>query len=308
MKLAISAPSKTFLLGEYAALVGCPALVLNTEPRFELQIEQTHHFNVQGIETQSPAGRFIKDNQAIFKSYRLNFIDPHQKQGGFGASSAQFLMVYCFYQTLQQFGKNLAEGVKPLLQLTNSQLPEFRSTLLATYLNYAWNGIGIAPSGADIMGQLYGHITWFDKSNNEAKILEWPFPNLQLLLLRTGVKIATHEHLKQLTNISYEPFSTILAEAYQSLSLANEVNFLQAINNYANILATYQFVATTTQELLANLNQLPYVSAAKGCGALGADVILCLVKQQNLINFQHWLNQQNIHYFTANTSPGLQIS
>ncbi len=308
MKLVLSAPSKTFLLGEYAALVGCPSLVLNTEPRFELSLEQSSSFTIEGIEVGSPAGRFIQDYQTFFKPYNLKFTDPHRQQGGFGASSAQFLMVYYLYQILQKFNKNLIAETKLLTRLLDPQQLDFRADLLTTYLHYAWNGTGIAPSGADIVGQLYGQITWFDKFNNLTKSLTWPFPDLQPLLIRTGVKVATHEHLKQLTNIPAKPFAAILASAYQSLNETNEPIFLQAIKDYAETLAIHQFVAPTTQILLHKLAQLPYILAAKGCGALGADVILCLVRQQNLINLQTWLNQQNLHYFIADISSGLQAS
>lgn len=37
MTIALSAPSKTFLVGEYAVLRGGPALLLNTSPRFRLR-------------------------------------------------------------------------------------------------------------------------------------------------------------------------------------------------------------------------------------------------------------------------------
>ena len=34
----LSAPGKTFLVGEYVALAGGPSIVLATEPRFELRV------------------------------------------------------------------------------------------------------------------------------------------------------------------------------------------------------------------------------------------------------------------------------
>ncbi len=62
----LSAPSKTFIVGEYLALYGGPAILLNTTPRFTLRADK---------------------NTGEFK-----FVDPHGGRGGFGASGAESLL------------------------------------------------------------------------------------------------------------------------------------------------------------------------------------------------------------------------
>src|ERR1700729_3734074 len=96
--MKITIPSKTFLLGDYISLLGGPVLVLNTEPVFQCLLEKSsgdqtipHYF---GIHPESTAGKFIQRFANDFAGYDLTFFDPHQGAGGFGASSAQFVMVY----------------------------------------------------------------------------------------------------------------------------------------------------------------------------------------------------------------------
>src|SRR5690606_39000184 len=104
-------PSKTFLLGDYLSLLGGPALLLNTEPRFQGLLESIQPTvkssaiadKIQaiepypGIHPQSPAGKFLQRHASDFADCNLTFFDPHQGAGGFGASSAQFLMVYALW-------------------------------------------------------------------------------------------------------------------------------------------------------------------------------------------------------------------
>lgn len=304
MKLILSAPSKTFLLGEYAVLAGCPALILNTKPRFELHVTEQASFSMQNIEPQSPAGRFIQDNLASFQNYHLNFIDPHNKQGGFGASSAQFLLAYSLYYALQNQALNsssLAQHFSTLnnpakIQRSPFNLDEFAIDLLTAYQQYAWNGVGISPSGADVISQLYGGITWLDKMNKKVCNITWPFPDLTIVLIRTGVKIATHEHLQQLSKIPQQSLASILNTAYQALIHTAEKTFLQTINNYSKTLQAHHLVANSTVKLLEVIISLPYVLAAKGCGALGADVILAITKSSDVASFQKWLSNEKLLY------------
>ena len=77
MALQLSVPSKTFLLGEYVALNGGPAIVLCTAPRFELRVEKnSSHAKYENIHPQSPAGKLIAKN-SFYQKYDLHFIDPY---------------------------------------------------------------------------------------------------------------------------------------------------------------------------------------------------------------------------------------
>jgi mevalonate kinase len=294
MKYVLSVPSKTFLLGEYAVLKGLPALLLNTEPRFELHVSYAANpgLSHDGIESLSPGGRFIQDHADFFKRYQLYFYDPHEQRGGFGASSAQFLLLY----SLLTYGHATVE-------LQPAQF--FMQDLLACYQNYSWDGRGLAPSGADVIGQLQGKLTWFDKQQFTAHSQDWPFAELRAVLIRTGNKLATHRHLAELSSIPYQSFDKILLQAHHALQTADADGFIQAVKLYALELEQAGFVASATAALLAKLQALPYLLAAKGCGAMGADVILAIVAQSDCTKFCHWLTSQPLDYFVASQSPGL---
>lgn len=52
-------PTKTFLLGEYAALADLGAILLTTPPCFELTLTETP--GLDGIHPDSPAGRWWQE-------------------------------------------------------------------------------------------------------------------------------------------------------------------------------------------------------------------------------------------------------
>ena len=119
-------PSKTFLVGEYIALSGHPAVLLTTTPCFKVQqIAEPKLINIHPL---SPAGRLWNDAHCDFG---LSFEDPYQGMGGMGASTAQFIGVF---------------------QALNHQLSGEREeqALLEQYEQYAWSGKGRKPSGYDL--------------------------------------------------------------------------------------------------------------------------------------------------------------
>src|ERR1700722_11537200 len=102
--LTLSCASKTFFLGEYSALVGGPAIIVNTAPRFQLHILNNEHpqnIICRGINAHSPAGKFLKEHWQELQYFGFEFRDPHLGHGGFGASSAQYLLCVAFITWLE---------------------------------------------------------------------------------------------------------------------------------------------------------------------------------------------------------------
>ena len=90
-----SFPSKTFLTGEYAVLEEAPAVLINTSPRFCFSVTNNDDNTVntqQPFHKDSPAGQYLKNHPHINKQYNISCTDPHDHQGGFGLSSAEFNM------------------------------------------------------------------------------------------------------------------------------------------------------------------------------------------------------------------------
>ena len=262
MAKVLSAPGKTFLVGEYLALVGGPSVLVSTKPRFQLiadLIQEGEEATLpasSAFAPASPAGRFLSRHERDFRDYRLRFEDPHGGAGGLGASIAQWALLYA-----------LKYGVQ--------DQPDW-SSILEEYRQCAWSGEGVAPSGADVVAQIHGGITCFDGREFRARSLEWNFPNLSFTLVRTGVKLATHEHLKRHQAAPQEILRACVNEMINALETKNEELAVGAVARNAAALLESGRTAGHTLEILNGLHKEPWVRGAKGCGAMGADIVLVL--------------------------------
>ena len=77
----------------------------------------------------------------------------------------------------------------------------------------------------------------------------------------------------------------LVLDAYQALRAAHLSNFISALGEYADIQKKVGLLAMTTQDLLQTITKKKGVLFAKGCGALGADVILVLLDRNRSLNF-----------------------
>ena len=92
MKLCISFPRKTFLIGEYAVMKGGPALLVNTIPRFRFHVQHPVKKNSHPFHKDSPSGLFIEENKKVFSSISIQSMQVYES--GFGLSGAEFNCVY----------------------------------------------------------------------------------------------------------------------------------------------------------------------------------------------------------------------
>lgn len=268
----ITCPSKTFLLGEYLALHGGPSLVLNTLPAFRLSIHKGP-FALQGIHPDSPAGRFIRAHFSE-QEKQFHFDDPYQGLGGFGASTAQFLAAYCFYEGHTDFNAD---------------------NLLASYLEYAYAGTGMAPSGADLIAQWQGAISYFEKQQS-LETLTWPFESLHFALIHTQKKLATHEHLASLEQMNTDDLKAPVLAAKAALQDSDAETIVAAINEYQQRLQAKSLSAKHSLALLADIKRLPGVRAAKGCGAMGSDVLLVLYEPDAANGLKDYCGQADLKW------------
>lgn len=295
MSLVFSIPGKTFLAGEYLVLQEGPALVFLSEPRFELEAEKGRG-DVLGIHPESPAGLFIQSRREYFAGWNLKFHDAYQNKGGFGASTAQFLGAYALwlYQEAPQ------QDMEKIL--------DFRH-LLEEYYKVAWNGEGFRPSGVDLVGQLKGSLTFVDKRQGVIAVKAWPFANLEFFIVHTGHKVATHEHLKKLQPFDSSGLLRAFNSIRQSMDKADEGLFISGINNYAAELAGLKLTCDPTLKLLEEVQGLEGVVAAKGCGALGADVIMVVTLKGHLAALSEYVEHRRLTILASSSdiTSGLQI-
>lgn len=254
-------------MGEYGALLGGPVLVFCNQPCFELTIT-SGNFCLEGIHTESPAGKLILKFQDLFFSKKIQFTDPYCGLGGLGASTAQFLGIYAFIQ------KWTPEKVADLT------VEDF-SKLLKEYQDCAWDGEGAAPSGADLIAQVVGGFVFFQRENNfKIEKLQWPDSRVGMMILKTPEKVATHEHLKKLDlNLSSEKMKIWKSAQEQVLLLKKFLSeghlqdLTQSVHHFSEFLSSQNFICASTQNLLKQISEVKAVHTSKGCGALGADFI-----------------------------------
>jgi mevalonate kinase len=295
MSLVLTVPGKTFLAGEYLALNGGPAILISTAPKFELRVRNGSGWS-PGIHKDSPAGKLIRKHAMFFNQFDLEFFDPHLGRGGWGASTAQFLACYA----LLQWQKSAALDDEKYFDTHK---------MVNAYRDLAWDGRGLPPSGADLVGQLKGGITYFDRQRGQISQLKWNFADLEFFLVATGHKVATHEHLATLESISTDTLEMHLKLIVESFQAASKVTLIAGLNGYAEELKRQNWVYQKSLELIEQFKSIPGVVSAKGCGALGADVVLAVVEKEKAVMFEALLKDEGRHYFTRDhLSSGLNLT
>lgn len=294
-------------MGEYGALLGGPVIVFCNEPKYTLAISPGD-FSMKGIHSESPAGKLILKYQDLFSTKKIIFTDPYEGQGGLGASTAQFLGLYAFIQ-----GWDSAR----LKELS----PRDLELLLTEYQECAWDGSGAAPSGADLISQIYGGFVFFHRQNNfKIEKLQWPSTKIGMMLLKNSVKVPTHEHLKKI-NLDFATFSDGKKDIWNQSQ--DEVFRLKkffekdqaqdlflSVQNFLSFLNSQDFICNETKVALNDLGKIQGVHTVKGCGALGADFLWLtydISKEAEIVNQLKNLNYKNIYSLKNFSSDGLTI-
>lgn len=295
MSLTICVPGKTFLAGEYLALYEGPSLLFLSQPYFELTA-QAGKGQVEGLHQDSPAGLFIRKHKDYFAKLDISFRDPHKGLGGFGASTAQFLSVYALWLYKEAHHQDM------------EKILDFKH-ILDAYYEVAWNGQGRRPSGADLVGQLKGSLTFFDKRQGLINVKSWPFTGLEFHIIHTGNKVATHEHLKTLQDFDPTSLEKSFSQIKDSFESANEDEFANGITAYGQALQDLNFTSESTLSLLSKLRGIPGVRAVKGCGALGADVVLVITKKDFAQGVKQYCEIHGLKILASNhdIALGLQV-
>jgi hypothetical protein len=287
---SLSVPSKTFLIGEYGALNGGPALMLATPPRFVLKSALCLGTQCQrtGLEGKGPASVLLNDR--AFNDYEFQFFDPHRGRGGLGASSAQYLLLHAFYNWLK-------------FQPTRAD------RLLQMYRETVRSQIDVLPSGYDILSQFRGNISFIHWKWSIFETVEWPFPDLEIFVLRGPLKIATHEHLKSIHLKDTSDFEQIAQESMDAITAKDQDSFLKTINDFGALLQAKDLTVAESIAMQKTIREHKSVLAVKGCGALGADVLIAAVPMNESANFNSFLNTQKIEVISklSQRTPGLKV-
>lgn len=263
-------PAKTFLLGEYAALSEGPALLVTTSPCFELSLSEEPE--LLGIHPESPAGLLWQQEDRAGKG--LSFHDPYSGLGGLGASSAQFVGCYLAICALKNKAADWHE-------------------MLSAYYQYAFSGKGLRPSGYDVIAQAQQACVFINKKQQINKIYQWPFSDLSFTLIHTEKKLATHHHLQESRSaIDTSLLGALVEQARHSFEQSDSELLVHCINRYHQELSALNLVAAHSAALINEYTSYHEILACKGCGALGADVLLLISKRDDAYELQQKLKAQ----------------
>ena len=266
-------PAKTFLIGEYAALHGGPAILLTTEPYFKITTTTAHN-NLANIHPDSPAGKWWSQQ----KQTELGLIwhDPYFGCGGLGASSAQFVGVFKAWHELHNLEFNIDE-------------------LFDAYQQYAWQQIGTRPSGYDVLAQSMSGCVVINQHKITPPLYPWIFKDLAFILLHTGQKLATHHHLSTLKLDEHlEELHLIANSAIKAFQTSDNRLLIHSVNDYYTVLLNMGLVAPHTQTIIKKLREDPKILSAKGCGAMGSDTIVILLSVEDLPEIMKKLSQDSL--------------
>lgn len=267
-------PGKTYLVGEYAVLLGGSALGLSTDPSFSFELRT----DIQSaVHPDSPAGRYLHKNNRQFISGQLH--DPY-RLGGFGRSTAEYWSA-------------------TLPDLIETQV-EF-SELLAEYKSLH------SGSGVDLAFQYFGEVSHVHTAEDIFEKLSWPFENLNFYIVSTGLKINTHEHISQLNMNHLKDLPPISSEVVTAFKSGDENYFLQKLNLWANKLEELGLTHPNSTKLKRSLEDWDEIKLVKPCGALGADVLLVLFKNEHSEAVKNILNQHGLQILASSSNLAIGI-
>jgi mevalonate kinase len=257
-------PAKTFLIGEYVAMFGGPALLSLTHACFSIDTSARLH-------KECPASRFWLSETGKACDWGLQ--DPYQGRGGLGASSAEFLLAY----------RQLYPKAYDL------------NHLYSCYQTFAHQGRGLPPSGYDLLAQTKEGCVVMEANPFRAHMSTWNFTDLGFVLVHTGKKLATHAHLSQLQTLEWKTLVADVEYACQAILENQADRFLAAVQGFTAQLFQLGLVAKHTQFLLEELNQHLPLLASKGCGAMGSDVIVLFALRENIDNIVDFLQKKSLY-------------
>ncbi len=310
MSFSLNCPSKTFFSGEYLALLDGPAILLNTHPRFQNQFElntEKEYYSNPIEDEENPLHKFWNDNEDFLLDFDYEFIDPFEGSGGFGASSAQWAAFYAF---VNQYHKSVGHFFDKTLN-ENDFVKKldfgFIEQFLRTYRSYS--GAKFPPSGYDVISQWVGKVAYIDVGKKIIKRFDWPFDDLSFVLIKSSEKVATHKHLNDLSQVPEVPLRECVGKVVKAFETKNEGLLFEGIRENFEVLKSADLIAPHSIKTVDHFLKNKDVLAAKGCGALGADVFCVVVRAKNLTQFASFCTSQNLNIIASETelSHGLEV-
>ncbi len=281
-------------------LAGGEALVATTEPRFQV-VSKTAKANrnffsqlllgdriqlttLSELHPESPAGRWMAQNPADWSEYL--FLDPYNGRGGFGASTAQFIFVYVISR-MKKYG-------------TTVDLKEIHQAYLSVCDQTA------PPSGVDLLAQVSGGLSVISRGQLTIETKPWPFKDLIMYVVATGIKVPTHQHLQKVDRDGLIDLLPLSAQVTRAFKAGDRPAFIQGLKDWSAALQTHGFLDSQAQVLRTEMESWEGFVVAKGCGAMGADTVLVIVEEPFAAKFEMHLEGRSF-FKIKDQVPGLTI-
>lgn len=251
MKKTIHIPSKTFLIGEYGVLSKGSCLLHLHEPYYKVS---SHGVESVSFHPKSPAGILT---ETLENKVKFSFEDPYNGSGGFGGSTAEVIAV---------------------LKMSNFSDELKTNEAYSLYMDLFKNN-RTKPSGADFYGQYSclnkaGQTLLFHQDKSKCELLNWPFKNISILIFKRDKKIQTQNHLDslKLKEENIKALKEITQKAIVDFRSA-DINFFLKVDEFTQTQHESGLLLNETLNDLKVIKSIDGVVTARGCGALGADVI-----------------------------------
>lgn len=311
-------PAKTFLLGEYVALVGGPSWVVAHGPVFLFHRNSTQPQGKENLPVEfsrrSPAAAFLL--QICSKEAQEKIVDadrsteavvcvrdwwwqvPAELSGGFGKSTAEFLLVWILAKAMTWNSDLVLRGELSWEQVQDCWR-DFRAVNQAV--------TGAQPSGLDLVAQAWGGSNWWSWKANQlcaanagsqfqsmelGKDLELStatrplatnvfssWKDWQFSLWATGRKTPSHQHLAGLRDAISDDLVEVSKNAQRVWWQGQKLEFLAVAKEFSQKLSDLGWVDPAVSEFLSVLRSKRGFGVhffAKGCGAMGSDVVWTL--------------------------------
>lgn len=264
--MSLIIPGKTFLVGEYSALVGGSVLGLATGPGFKIDYQSKPKAKVvQDFSMESPAGQLLQDNSSFFENLKIKIQDGFTPYGGFGKSTAEFLSAQMHLGIGTELGN--FEKIRQI----------YKDCSLKS---------GAEVSGLDLAIQYFGGVTYYEHSSESYSQGPWAYPQYDFILISTGQKVKTHEHIQSLNKPMLASLNPLCEQVIASYFKKNIQEFVAGLKAWSELLESSGFLSAESKNLKTKLEKNRDILCVKPCGAMGADVILVLCELEKSLSVQ----------------------
>ncbi len=191
----------------------------------------------------------VLNTKPKFEKRDGKFYDPHKSKGGFGASSAKWI----FENKINSKSINA-------------------KAIISKYVETTWSGIGIPPSGVDVISQLVGGVLAIDLSSMQYLSTDWSF--YDFFIIRTGNKVKTYKHLESLNDVKKFGVLAELSRNAFSLFIKKDESFFSCLKEFDLELNELNLCLPESISLKNNLSKIDGVVYVRACGAMGSDTMI----------------------------------